>query len=87
MFMKFIFFNKKSKKPWKYYGFFPNVSCNSPILPPTIQRGRLEKMLEKNRNDGNQMVVIKCNVKCDNIVKDNLIDLTFVKKIQNLFYF
>jgi hypothetical protein len=44
-------------------------------------------MLEKNRNDGNQMVVIKCNVKCDNIVKDNLIDLTFVKKFKSYFIF
>jgi hypothetical protein len=33
-------------------------------------------MSKKNLNDVNQMMPIKCHVKCDNIVKDNLIDST-----------
>jgi hypothetical protein len=44
--------------------FLPNVSFNSLVVSPTIQRVKLEKM------------PITCDVKCDNIVKDNLIDLT-----------
>jgi len=64
--------------------FLPHVSFNSPIVPPTIQHVKLEKLSKKKFNDGNQMMVIKCNVKCDNIVKDNLIDLTLVRKFQIL---
>jgi len=33
-------------------------------------------MSKQIKSDVNQMVPIKCDVKCDNIVKDNFIDLT-----------
>jgi hypothetical protein len=52
--------------------FLPNVSFNSLVVPPTIQHVKLEKMSKQIKSDVNQMMPIKC----DNIVKDNLIDLT-----------
>jgi len=49
----------------------PNASYNSLVVPPTIQCVKLEKMSKKSK-----MMPIKCDVKCDNIVTDNLINLT-----------
>jgi hypothetical protein len=49
--------------------FFPNFSFNSIVVPPTIECVKLKKMSK-------QMMPIKCVVKCDTIVKNNLIDLT-----------
>jgi hypothetical protein len=43
----------------------PNVSFNSLIVPPIIQCMKLKKMMS-----------IKCDVKRDNIVKNNLTNLT-----------
>ncbi len=54
----------------------PNVSFNSLIFPPIIQLVKLEKMLKQIKNDVNQVMTIKCDVRCDNMVKDNLIGLT-----------
>ncbi len=67
--MKFILFNRKTKNPWKCYDFLPNVSFNSLVVSPTIEHVKLEKMSK-------QMMPIKCDDKCDNIVEDNLTDLT-----------
>ncbi len=54
----------------------PNVSFNSLVVPPSIQCMKLEKMSIFKKNDVNQIMSIKCDVRCDNIVKNNLIDLT-----------
>jgi len=68
--MKFIFFNKKKPKILEnVMDFLPNVSFNLLVVLPTIQHVKLEKMSK-------QMMPIKFDVKCDNIVKNNLIDLT-----------
>jgi hypothetical protein len=49
--------------------FSPNVSFSSLVILPIIQRVKLDKMSK-------QMIPIKCDVKCDNIVKNNFSDLT-----------
>jgi hypothetical protein len=52
--------------------FLPNVSFNSLVVPPTIQRVKLEKCKNKLK-----MMSIKCDVKCDYIVHGFI----FVSKI------
>jgi hypothetical protein len=54
MIIKFIFFNKK-KIPKNIMNFLPNVSFNSPFVPPTIQHVGLEKMSKQIKIDTNEM--------------------------------
>jgi hypothetical protein len=54
----------------------PNASFSSLVVPPSIQCVKLEKL-------SNLFLImsIKCDVKCDNIVKNNHIDLSSKKFI------
>jgi hypothetical protein len=51
---KILFFNKK-KILENIMIFLPNVSFNSPFVPPTIQHVGLEEMSKKIKNDTNEM--------------------------------